>query len=153
MRLLALNLQYVEIVFIFISCCAFKSGFLILYMRLTDNQRFVLFVLGKIYEESDKRLKDRLLQVSISKSAFIEILKKGGLTQKGERALYRNLEDLEKSRHISYENRFLRLTKKGNSIYNKIVGQLEPYLNIIKIIEQKNPIKLTKKARTTFITG
>jgi len=122
-------------------------------MKLTEKQKFILFVLGKLHEETNKKLRDRLLEASISKSAFIEIVKKAGLTEKGERALYKNLEDLEKSRHISYENRFLRLTKKGNSIYNKIVGQLEPYLNIIKIIEQKNPIKLTKKARTTFITG
>ena len=151
MRLLALNLQYVEIVFIFISCCAFKSGFLILYMRLTDNQRFVLFVLGKIYEESDKRLKDRLLQVSISKPAFIEIVKKGGLTEKGERALYRNLEDLEKLNYIDYENKTLKLNKKGLNQYTKINRELKPYLNIIKIIESENLVRRTNKARTTFV--
>ena len=122
-------------------------------MKLTDKQKFILFVLRKLYEESNKKMKERLLQISISKSAFIEIVKKGGLTEKGERALYKNLEDLEKADYISYENKILNLTKKGLSVYNKTIRHLAPYFNIIKIIESENLVRLTRKARTTFRTS
>ncbi len=122
-------------------------------MKLSEKQKFILFVLGKLYEESNKRLKERILQVSVSKSAFIEIVRKGGLTEKGERALYRNLEDLEKSGHLSYENKILKLIKKGEKEHSKISRELSPYLNIIKVIETENLVKLTKKARTTFLSG
>lgn len=122
-------------------------------MNLSEKQKFILFVLGKLYEESNRKLKEKILQVSISKSAFIEIVKKGGLTEKGERALYKNLEDLEKLNYISYENRILKLTKKGEKEYNKINKQLMPYFNIIKIIEAENLVRLTKKAKTSFIAN
>ncbi len=120
-------------------------------MKLSEKQRFILFVLGKLYEESNRKLKEKILQVSISKSAFIEIVKKGGLTEKGERALYKNLEDLEKLNYINYENKILGLNRKGLKEYNKINRELKPYLNIIKIIESENLVRLTKKAMTTFI--
>ncbi len=120
-------------------------------MSLTEKQRFILFVLGKLYDEANKKLKDRLLEVSASKVAFIEIVKRGGLTEKGERALYKNLEDLEKAKLVSYESRVLKLTNKGTVFYNKISESLLPYLNIIKIIESENLIKLTSKAKTSFI--
>lgn len=120
-------------------------------MGLAENQRFILFVLGKLYEVTNRDLKEKILQVSISKAAFIEIVKKGCLTEKGERALYKNLEDLEKSNYVSYENRILKLTKKGGKEYSKLNRQLLPFLNIIKIIEAENPVSLTKKARTSFI--
>ena len=122
-------------------------------MVLKEKQKFVLFVLGKLTEEANKKLKGKLLETSISKPAFIEVVKKAGLKEKGERALYKNLEDLEKSRHISYENKILKLTNKGAGNYKKTKSQLSPYLNIIKIIESENLLKLTKKARTTFVSG
>ena len=122
-------------------------------MVLKEKQKFVLFVLGKLTEEANKKLKGKLLETSISKPAFIEVVKKAGLTEKGERALYKNLEDLEKSRHISYENKILKLTNKGAGNYKKTKSQLSPYLNIIKIIESENLLKLTKKARTTCVSG
>lgn len=119
-------------------------------MGLTNKQKFILFVLGKLYDHANKNLQQKLLQISISKSAFIEIVKRGGLTEKGERALYRNLEGLEKSKHISYQNKILKLSKKGGREYVKISGSFTPYLNIIKVIETENLVRLTKKTRTTF---
>ncbi len=122
-------------------------------MVLKEKQKFMLFVLGKLDEEANRKLKEKFLHFSISKAAFIEVVKKAGLAEKGERALYKNLEDLEKSKYISYDNKILNLTQKGQKIYGKSKSELAPYLNIIKIIEKENPIKLTKKARTTFITS
>ena len=120
-------------------------------MGLTDKQKFILFVLGKLYDQANKNLEQKLLQISISKSAFIEIVRRSGLTEKGERALYRNLEDLEKSRYISYENKILKLSSKGGKEYIKISRAFTPYQNIIKVIESENLVRLTKKAKTTFI--
>ncbi len=120
-------------------------------MALKDKQKFILFVLGKLYETANRRLEQKLLQVSISKTAFIEIVKKGGLTEKGGRALYRNLEDLEKLNYTDYENKTLRLNKKGLKEYTKINRELKPYLNIIQIIEKEDLVRYTNKARTTFV--
>ena len=119
-------------------------------MGLAEKQKFVLFVLGKLCETANMRLKEKMLQVSISKSAFIEIVRRGGLTEKGERALYKNLEDLEKSKHISYQNRVLNLTANGSKEYGKISRQLSPYLNIIEVIDSENLVKLTTKTKTTL---
>lgn len=122
-------------------------------MGLAEKQKFILFVLGKLCEVANKNLKEKILQVSISKSAFIEIVKKGGLAEKGERALYKNLEGLEKYGFVSYENKILKLTNKGSKEYSRINRQTTPYLDIIKIIEAENLVKLTAKARTIFISS
>ncbi len=122
-------------------------------MSLSEKQRFILFVLGKLYDEANKKLRDRVLEVSVSKSAFIEVVMRGGLTKKKERALYKNMESLEKSKLISYENKILKLTKKGESLYSQIDKGLAPYVEIIDSIEKQNLLKFTSKAKTTFIRG
>ncbi|MBI4163578.1 MAG: hypothetical protein HY512_01835 [Candidatus Aenigmarchaeota archaeon] len=119
-------------------------------MKLAEKQRFILFVLGKIYDEANRKLKDRILEVSVSKSAFIEVVMGGGLAKKKERALYKNLESLEKSKLISYENKVLKLTKKGQSVYSQIDKDLAPYVEILKVIERENVLKFTSKAKTIF---
>jgi len=122
-------------------------------MKLPEKQRLILFVLGKLYDEANKKLNKSLLEVSVSKSAFIEIVKKAELAKKKERALYKNLESLEKSKMVSYDGKILRMSDRGLKAYNEIDRQLAPYVGIIKTIEQENLIKLTSKARTTFIRG
>src|SRR3989338_8592651 len=122
-------------------------------MKLPEKQRLILFVLGKLYDEANKKLNKSLLEVSVSKSAFIEIVKKAELAKKKKRALYKNLESLEKSKMVSYDGKILRMSDRGLKAYNEIDRQLAPYVGIIKTIEQENLIKLTSKARTTFIRG
>ncbi len=122
-------------------------------MKLPEKQKFILFVLGKLYDVANKKLKGRLLEVSVSKSAFIEVVMGGGLAKKKERALYKNMESLEKSKLISYESKILKLTKKGESLYNQIDKSLAPYVEIIGLIEKENLLKFTNKAKTSFRTS
>ena len=119
-------------------------------MKLSEQQKFILFALGKCYQKCNQDLNERILQASISKSAFIEIVKKAGLTKKKERALYKNLESLGEARFISYENKNLALTKKGKKAFDRLNKDLQPYTNLIQIIQSEDLLKLTKKARVGF---
>ena len=56
-------------------------------MKLSEQQKFILFALGKCYQKCNQNLKGKMLEASISKSAFIEIVGKAGITKKQERAL------------------------------------------------------------------
>lgn len=122
-------------------------------MKLTEQQKFILFALGRCCNKCNERLEGRMLQANISKSAFIEIVLKGKMAQKKERALYKNLEDLEKGRFIEYENKILKLTKKGKRQYEKISSIINPYSDIMKIIDSESPMKLTNKAKAVFRLG
>ena len=64
-------------------------------MKTTKTQNFILFTLGKWYEEANKKIKGKPLEVCISKKTFIELVMKAKIAKKLERALYKNLETLE----------------------------------------------------------
>jgi predicted transcriptional regulator len=117
---------------------------------MKTKQDFILFILGMWYLEANQHIKNKNLEVAISKSVFIDIVKKANLAHKKERALYKNLESLEKSKLISYNNRNLVLTGKGVKLFNKINKEVAPYLNIISVIRAKNPLSYTRKAQTVF---
>lgn len=119
-------------------------------MQLTPTHKFILFTLGIWYFEANKELKDKQLGVSISKSVFIDIVKKAGVVEKQQRALYKNLEILEKSKLIKYENKSLSLTKKGEKIFFKIYSNNKPYLEVIKLLAEKDPLSYSKRIQTRF---
>src|SRR3989338_1567678 len=119
-------------------------------MKLSEQQRFILFALGKCYQKCNQNLKSRMLEASISKSAFIEIVGKAGITKKKERALYKNLESLEKSKLILYENKNLKLTERGKKVFDKLNNKLYPYFNLTHVIDSTDPLKLTSKAKAVF---
>ena len=73
-------------------------------MKQSKVHSFILFSLGAWFEEANKHIEDKPLQVSISKKTFIELVMNAGIARKQERALYKNLETLEKKKLISYEN-------------------------------------------------
>ena len=119
-------------------------------MKLSDQQKFILFALGKCYQKCNQSLKAKMLEASISKSAFIEIVGKAGITKKKERALYKNLESLEKSKLILYENKNLKLTERGKKVFDKLNNKLYPYFNLTHVIDSTDPLKLTSKAKAVF---
>ena len=120
-------------------------------MLLTPTHKFILFTLGFWYNEANKKLKDKNLAVSISKALFIDIVKKSGIVEKQERALYKNLELLENIKLIKYENKGLILTKKGENIYSKVYEEMIPYRNIMWLVNEKDPLSYSKKIQTKFI--
>ena len=71
---------------------------------ITKTERFMLYSLGKWFEEANKKIKSKNLKVSISKTSFIELVKKSEIAKKQSRALYKNLESLEKRKLIIYKN-------------------------------------------------
>jgi hypothetical protein len=119
-------------------------------MQVTKTQKYILYALGKWFEETNKKIKDQPLKVSISKSVFIDLVKKAKIADKQSRALYKNLETLEKSKLISYKNKELELTKKGDNIYKQIEKDIIPYIKLIKKINQKDTLKYTRKVQTVF---
>jgi len=119
-------------------------------MKSTRVQNFILFTLGKWFEEANKKIKNKSLKVSISKTTFIDLVKTAKFTKKQERALYKNLEILEKKKLISYENKELELTQKGKTLYEDINKRLKPFFNVFNKLKGKNPISYTRKVQTIF---
>ncbi|HLC86444.1 MAG TPA: hypothetical protein VJG30_04115 [Candidatus Nanoarchaeia archaeon] len=120
-------------------------------MDLTSTQRFILFTLGIWYEEANRKLKDKDLEVFISKVVFIEVVRKARMVEKEERALYKNLELLERKRFISYNNKNIVLTSKGFNAFNKIKKGLSPYINVIDVISKKDPLSYSKRIQTRLV--
>lgn len=73
---------------------------------------------------------------------------KANLAGKQARAIYKNLEDLEKQKYISYEHRTLTLTKKGQKLFEKLYKELRPYVNVIHALKQTNPLSYSRKVQT-----
>lgn len=121
-------------------------------MLLTQTHKFILFALGFWYREANKKLEHKSLTVFISKALFIDIVKKSGIVEKQPRALYKNLELLEKNRLIKYDNKSLSLTKKGEIVFNKIYNEMKPYMNVIKLVTEKDPLSYSRKLQTRFFT-
>lgn len=117
-------------------------------MRITKPQKFILFVLGKTYEKMNQKFIDEPIEISISKSAFIDLAKKANLTSKKVRSLYKNLEVLEQNKLIKYNNRTLSLTEKGRKIYKNIDYNLSPFLDVLEVINSSDILKFATKART-----
>ncbi len=117
-------------------------------MKPSKTQDFILFTLGKWYEEANKKIKGKPLEICISKKTFIELAMKSGVAKKQERALYKNLELLEKKKIIIYSNKELLLTPKGKRLYEKINKNLLPYLNLYEKLKSNSPTSYTKKVQT-----
>ncbi|MBW2989559.1 hypothetical protein KY358_04555 [Candidatus Woesearchaeota archaeon] len=119
-------------------------------MGTSRVQDFILFTLGRWFEEANKRIKDKPLKVSISKTSFIGLVKTAKFAKKQERALYKNLEILEKKKLITYKNKELELTERGKKLYKDINKRLSPFFNVFKKLKEKNPVRYTKKVQTVF---
>lgn len=113
-------------------------------MGLSKPQAFVLFALGRCYEECDRRFADKPLVVNMSKKAFIELACAAGMVSKGERAMYKNLEDLEKKKLISYDDKSLRLTERGEKYFQGILSKIEPYLAVSLLLRSEDVLKYTR---------
>lgn len=119
-------------------------------MKISNKQKFILYTLGKWYAEANEKLKDRPLHVMISKSIFIDVAKKAEMVRKKERALYKNLEFLEKKKLISYSNKNLALTDKGRRAFEELNKELSPYFKVAETLRKKNPLSYSRKAQTVF---
>lgn len=51
-------------------------------MKITKTEQFILYSLGKWFEEANRKIKSGNLKVSISKSLFIELVIKANFAKK-----------------------------------------------------------------------
>ena len=94
---------------------------------LTLPLKLTLYSFGQCHKLLNKRFDNAPLDVAISKSVFIEILVHGGLKKK-ERALYKNLELLEKKKFIIYSNKELRFTERGYNTFLRLQKSITPFI-------------------------
>lgn len=99
-------------------------------MKLTTIQRLILYSLGQFYTGLNQPLVEKTLTVQTSKITFIEHLQKSKLVKIQERALYKNLEILEKKYLIRYEQHMILFAEKGLQELNRINKEINQYLKI-----------------------
>jgi hypothetical protein len=107
---------------------------------LTHNQQLILYSLGQCSKRLNERFEDKPLEVSVSKVAFIEALDHSGLVVKKARALYKNLETLEKKKLISYKQKQLRFTRRGFRMFTALRQQVVPFVLHKQFWETELPI-------------
>jgi hypothetical protein len=117
-------------------------------MRVTKVQAFILFALGTCYAEFSRRFAGKPLAVSMNKIAFIELARKANITSKKERALYKNLEALEDLKLVSYDNKNLALTARGQKVFERVRMNLEPYINVKGVLTSDDILKFSTRAQT-----
>jgi len=99
-------------------------------MALTNTQKRILYSLGQCHQKLNQPYQDKPLKVFCSKIAFIELLQQAEFVKKQPRALYKNLELLEKKKLLEYKEKKIKLTQRGNRIFNRIEKETKPYFNI-----------------------
>ena len=119
-------------------------------MGVTNKERLILFALGHYSSNTNKRLEETSLEVSLPKHTFIDILKKTRLADTQERTIYKHLENLEKKKLAIYDNRSIKLTTKGMAAFDKINKEFLPYLRIRAIIESDSTARAAKRLQTRF---
>lgn len=120
-------------------------------MAITPVEKYILFALGETCNQASKRLSDKPLQLFVSKAEFIALAMKTQMTAKKERAIYKNLESLQEKKFISYDDKNLELTSKGQKELSKVNAELVPYLNIKEFLRTENALKYARKAQTTLV--
>ncbi len=117
-------------------------------MKLNRQQKLLVFSLGLLHSSIFNKFKDKPYSAIISKSAFIELAMNSNIANIKERAIYKNFEFLEKNKIISYYNRSVILSKKGNKMFNKLIKETVPFLDVHETFSsEKNVLKFTNKAK------
>ena len=118
-------------------------------MKLNKIEKVMLYALGRYYDVSSRAIPDNSLTIHLLKMVFIDFVRKVKLFEKSERAIYKNLEYLEKRKLVSYENKNLSLTERGAKEYREINEGLRPYFEVNSMIV-KDQVKRSKKLQTVF---
>lgn len=94
-------------------------------MKLTQVEKLILFSLGQFYKSINQPLVEKPLTLRTSKITFIEWMLHSGIIAKQERALYKNIESLEKNKLIQYDTRMIMFTNSGLKELENIKKELE----------------------------
>jgi len=121
-------------------------------MELSKVHRLMLFTLGSWYAEAAKQLQGRPLDLAIPKGVYIKALIAAGIAGKTDRALYKNLEYLQSKRLISYDNKCLALTARGDRQFQAVSKDVAPYLDVLAVLKRHNPLSQAKAVQTRIST-
>lgn len=117
-------------------------------MPLTPPEKLILHSLGQFYISLNQPLIEKPVRVRTSKIAFIELMLKSSVISKQKRALYKNIESLEKKRLLKYENRMIAFTPKGLKELEKVQKEIKLFTDL-KDYFQKGVTSL-RKLQTVF---
>lgn len=117
-------------------------------MKLTKTQRLILYSLGEFYSSINQPLEQKPLKLETSKITFIELLLSSGIVTKQERALYKNLENLESKKLIGYENKMIKFTALGLKILEKINIELKQFVDVKEYFKEAK--KTGRKLQTVI---
>ncbi|MBU1622857.1 MAG: hypothetical protein KJ597_04760 [Nanoarchaeota archaeon] len=106
-------------------------------IKLSKPERLILYSLGEFYKQLNQPLKEKPLQLRTSKIAFITFVLHSEIITKQERALYKNIESLEKKKLITYDKRMIKFTEKGLKILARIEQEIEQFVKISEYFRRK----------------
>lgn len=115
---------------------------------VSPKEKYILFLLGIANKQFNKRFKTTPLEVTFSKALFIELITTLHLVQKKERALYRNLELLEKKKFIKYKTAGLSFTKKGLTFFTEMHNETKRQADAMQLLQETKAIQLHHKLQT-----
>lgn len=120
-------------------------------MAITGKKKEMLFILGGFLRETNRRFSTTPLKVTISKAEFIDGIREMGAVSTKERAVYRNLEELEKDKYIVYDDKKnLSMSKKGYGEYERLFKEFERMLSITGSIDAVK-IRFKRKQQTRLL--
>jgi len=108
-------------------------------MKITKTQRLILYSLGQFYRRLNQPLKEKPVKIRTKKITFIEMLLDSKVIMQQERALYKNIEFLEKKKLINYDAKKIRFTERGLKILEKIDQEIEQFIEIKKYFKETKP--------------
>ncbi|MCB9358981.1 hypothetical protein H6503_03560 [Candidatus Woesearchaeota archaeon] len=117
-------------------------------MVLSKQERYLLYALGKCYGVFNRRFSDKPLEVSISKSIFIDILISSKSIRIKPRAIYKNLESLEEKKYLRYKEKQLSFMKQGLSEFLSQDKFVQDYIDLIEHIKDPKTLHLHKRLQT-----
>ena len=85
--------------------------------------------------------------MSVSKAEFIDVIRGLKAVSIKERAVYRNLENLQKDKYIIYDERKLKMSRKGYNEYERIWKEADLFRKVADSIEASS-MKFKRKIQT-----
>ncbi len=118
--------------------------------KISPAQKLILYALGQFYNSLNQPLTEKPVRVRTSKIAFIELLLQSRLVSKQERAVYKNLEMLEKGKLIAYKSRMISFTEKGLKQFSRVQKEVRPFMEAERSFQNIKDMKSTRKLQTVM---
>ena len=127
-------------------------------MKLTQVEKLILYSLGQFYQSINQPLVEKPLTLRTSKITFIEWMLHSKIISQQERALYKNIESLEKNKLIQYDTRMIMFTNSGLKELENVKKELEKRGKVLEKREKelglkKKELQQFRELEKYFISG